>query len=81
MKRSKHVAIIEKAAWTFAMGLLLVAGHSASGSAAQSPRQGCVAISKQEYDSAKRRFMLRSRFGTYVRTGRIGRRQYSYCQP
>ena len=79
MKR-KDIAIVEKAAWTFAIGLMLVASHS-SASAEPILRKGCVAISKQEYDSAKQQKLLRTRFGTYERTGRLGRRQYSYCHP
>jgi hypothetical protein len=47
--------------------------------AEQSPGTGCVAVSKQEYDSAKRQKLLRSRFSTYVRTGRLGQRHYWYC--
>jgi hypothetical protein len=40
----------------------------------------CRAVSKTEYDSARKQFLLRNRFGAYVRTGRIWRRHYWYCQ-
>ena len=71
---------MERAAWAGAVALTLVAGPFSSARAAPTLRQDCVTISKQEYDSARRRHMLRTRFGYYVRTGRLGRRQYLYCQ-
>jgi hypothetical protein len=48
--------------------------------AAQPPADHCRPASKIEYDSAKKDFLLRNRFGAYVRTGRIWRRHYWYCQ-
>ncbi|HZP70805.1 MAG TPA: hypothetical protein VFB29_12745 [Pseudolabrys sp.] len=48
--------------------------------AAKPPYTGCVAVTKQEYDSAKRQHMLRTRFSQYLRTGLPGRRQYWYCR-
>jgi hypothetical protein len=48
--------------------------------AVQPPSDHCRVVSKIEYDSAKKQFLLRNRFGGYVRTGRIWRRQYWYCQ-
>ena len=62
-----------------ALGLMLTAFPFPSVKAEQPPRMGCVAVSKQEYDSAKRQKLLRSRFSTYVRTGRLGQRHYWYC--
>lgn len=53
--------------------------HS-SAQAVQPPADHCRAASKIEYDSAKKQFLLRNRFGAYVRTGRIWRRHYWYCQ-
>ena len=38
--------------------------------AGQPPSEGCVAVSKQEYDSANRQ---RTRFSAYARTGQLGR--------
>jgi hypothetical protein len=63
-----------------AMGLLVAAFSSPSAKAQQPPNQGCVAVSQQEYDSAKRQKLLRTRFSAYIRTGRIGRRFYWYCR-
>jgi hypothetical protein len=48
--------------------------------AVQPPSDHCRVVSKIEYDSAKKQFLLRNRFGGYVRTGRIWRRHYWYCQ-
>jgi hypothetical protein len=48
--------------------------------AAKPPYGNCVAVTKQEYDSAKKQHMLRTRFTEYVRTGLPGRRQYWYCR-
>lgn len=48
--------------------------------AVQSPSEHCRPATKIEYDSAKRDFLLRNRFGAYVRTGRIWRWHYWYCQ-
>lgn len=70
MKRGKLICIA---------GSMLVAFLSPSVNAAEPPREGCVAVSKQEFDSAKKQNLLRSRFSTYVRTGRLGRRYYWYC--
>jgi hypothetical protein len=53
---------------------------SSAAKAQQPPYTGCVAVSKQEYNSAKRQKMLRTRFSAYVQTGRIGRRFYWYCR-
>ena len=63
-----------------AIGLMQTAFLFSSVNAEQSPRTGCVAVSKQEYDSAKRQKLLRSRFSTYLRTGRLAQRQYWYCR-
>jgi hypothetical protein len=48
--------------------------------AVQPPSDHCRLVSKIEYDSAKKQFLLRNRFGVYVRTGRLWRRHYWYCQ-
>jgi hypothetical protein len=47
--------------------------------AQQLPSDRCLAITKAEYDAAKRQKLLQIRFGTYVRTGRIFHRHYWYC--
>ena len=33
-----------------------------------------------EYDSAKSYYLLRTKFGAYVRTGHFWRRYYWYCR-
>lgn len=48
--------------------------------APQQPNDRCRAASKLEYNSARKQFLLRSRFGMYVRTGWAWRRRYWYCQ-
>ena len=79
MRRGKLVALIENAACTAVIGLMLIAFPSSSVNAEQPPRKGCVAVDKREYDSAKRENLLRDRYGTYVRTGRLWQRYYWYC--
>jgi hypothetical protein len=74
MKREKLVTLIAAA-----IGLMLIAFPASSVKAQQRPQPGCHAVSKIEYDSAKRQFLLRNRFGMYVRTGHIFRRHYWYC--
>jgi len=59
-----------------AMGTL----YSSAAHALQPPSERCRAASKIEYDSAKKQYLLRNRFGFYVRNGRIWRRHYWYCQ-
>jgi hypothetical protein len=78
MKRGLHIALIG-AARACAVGVMLIACHASSVSAEESTRKGCVAVAKQEYDAAKKQRLLQSRFGAYVRTGRLGRRTYLYC--
>lgn len=51
-----------------------------SANAVQPPSDHCRAASKIEYDGARKQFLLRNRYGAYVRTGRIWRRHYWYCQ-
>jgi hypothetical protein len=60
-------------------GVMLFAFSALSGNAEQPPREGCVAVPKIQYDSAKRQHLLTNRFGMYVRTGRLLRRRYWYC--
>jgi hypothetical protein len=78
MKKSN--ARISNGARIAVIGLVLIVLPAASASAMQPPYRGCVAISKGEYQGAKKKKMLRTRFGTYVRTGRLWRRYYWYCR-
>ena len=64
--------------------IMLLAGAAAASplvarAQQQPPSDRCLAISKAEYDAAKREKLLQIRFGTYVRTGRIFHRHYWYC--
>ena len=77
MKRENLIYLI--GVWTCAVGLMLNAFPSHSVNAEQPPSEQCVAVSKQEYDSADRQKLLRTRFSTYARTGPFGRRFYWYC--
>lgn len=62
------------------IGLMLIAFPSSLVNAEQPPHRGCVGVSKGQYQDAKRKKLLRNRFGTYVRTGRLWRRYYWYCR-
>jgi hypothetical protein len=77
MTRKNLIALI--GVWTCAIGLMLIAFPSHSENAGQPPSEGCVAVSKHEYDSAGRQMLLHTRFSTYARTGPLGRRHYWYC--
>jgi hypothetical protein len=59
-------------------GLTLIAFPNLSANA-EPPRKGCVAVFKQEYDSAKRQMLLQAPFSSYVTTGPLVRRYYWYC--
>jgi len=66
--------------WAIALVVIFAVATPAFAAApAQPPRAGCAAVDKREYDAARKRNMLRSRYGEYVRTGRPLRRQYWYC--
>jgi hypothetical protein len=85
MKRGKPIALIKCGACTAAIGLLLIACPALSViaksvNANQPPRKGCVSVSKGEYDGAKRQKLLRNRYGSYVRTGRVWQHHYWYCR-
>jgi hypothetical protein len=79
MKRRKQIAVVAGLAWSCTIGFMLIACQASSARAEQTPPKRCASIAKQEYDAARRQNMLRSRYGDYVRTGGIGRRQYWYC--
>ena len=79
MKREELIALLEGGTCTAVIGLMLIAFPFSSANAAQPPREGCRAVSKIEYDSAKRQYLLHGRFGSYVRTGHFWRHYYWYC--
>jgi len=58
---------------------MLVALSASPTEAQQPPAAACRKASKVEYDSAKENYLLRNKFGAYVRTGSIWRRYYWYC--
>jgi hypothetical protein len=62
------------------VGALLTAFTPSSVKAQQPPlREGCRAVSKLEYDTAKREYVLISKGGRYVQTGHFWRRYYWWC--
>ena len=85
MKRRGRIALFAKGAGTAMLGLMLIALASSSAAAKSAkpqhpPHEGCVSVTKGEYDGAKRQRLLRSRYGSYVRTGRVWQRHYWYCR-
>jgi hypothetical protein len=62
------------------IGALLIAFTPSSVKAQQPPsKDGCRAVSKVEYDSAKREYLLISKGGRYIRTGHFWRSSYWWC--
>jgi hypothetical protein len=47
---------------------------------AEPPGKRCVAVSEGEYQGAYRKNLLLTRFGAYVKTGRLGPYDYWYCR-
>ena len=41
---------------------------------------GCMAVTKAEYNAAKKQKILHGTFGVYKKTGRIWRRSYWFCR-
>jgi hypothetical protein len=80
MTPRKHISPTGKKVCAAVAGLMLIVLSVSSATALQPPRKGCVAVSKGEFNSAKKQRRLQSRFGTYVRTGRILRRNYWFCR-
>jgi hypothetical protein len=78
MKRGYFVALVAVCAG--AIAAMFVALPISSVNAVQAPRKGCVAVVKQEYDSAKRLKLLQMTYSSYATTGGIGRRSYWYCR-
>src|SRR5262245_54871805 len=62
------------------IGLMLIAFRPTSANAEQPPHKRCVAVSKGEYQAAKKKNLLRAKYGTYVRTGWLWRPYYWYCR-
>jgi hypothetical protein len=66
--------------WACGIGLMLTAVPFLSADAKEPPSERCLAVTKQEYDSANRQMLLRTRFTAYERTGHLGRRHYWFCR-
>jgi len=70
-----------RASFAAAIGTALIVNSPArAANAAQPPAAACRPASKIEYDSAKKQYLLRTRVGVYVRTGRLFGRHYWYCR-
>ena len=62
------------------VGALSTAFMPLSVKAQQPPlREGCRSVSKLEYDTAKREYVLISKGGRYLQTGHFWRRSYWWC--
>ncbi len=66
MRRGNRITFIDNAAGvcTAAIAFMLIVFSSSSVNAQQTPRKGCVAVDKREYDAAKREKLLRDRYST-----------------
>jgi hypothetical protein len=53
---------------------------SFSSANADPPGNGCVTVSKGEYQGAYKKNLVRTRFGTYEKMGRLGSYSYWYCR-
>src|ERR1035441_2007329 len=75
MKRATLTAFTENGVFTAMIGLMLIVliglmlipFLSSPLNAEQPPPNGCLAVSKSEYDSARRQRLLHTRFTAYVR--------------
>ena len=62
------------------VGVLVTASIPSSVKAQQPPlREGCRAVSKLEYDTANREYVLISKGGRYLQTGHLWWRSYWWC--
>jgi hypothetical protein len=59
---------------------MLMAVPTSSANAQHPPGPDCRRASKVEYDSAKSYFLLRTKFGAYLRNGHFWRPYYWYCR-
>jgi hypothetical protein len=78
MKRGYFIVLV--VACTGAIAVAFVALADSSVNPVQTPPKGCVAVVKQEYDSAKRLKLLQTKYSSYAMTGGLGRRSYWYCR-
>jgi hypothetical protein len=66
--------------YAFGLAFLAAACPALAVTQPDPPRDGCVAVARQEYEAAKKKDLLRTRNGEYVRTGSLIRRAYWYCR-
>ena len=76
---ASQMALLDKGVSVAAIAAALSVSSSSALAASSPPREGCRAVSKNEYDSAKREYLLISRGRVYVRTGPFWRRYYWHC--
>jgi hypothetical protein len=79
VSQDKLITLMLSGACAAVIGLMMLTLPSAPGMS-QPPAARCLAISKGEYDGAKREKLLRVRFGAYVATGRPWQHAYWYCR-
>ena len=79
MNRFDQAGTVWPRARAAAAAVVAIILSSSAANAEKPPWQGCRPASKVEYESAKRQYLLRSRVGTYVKTGPIWKRSYWYC--
>ena len=61
------------------VALVLMSGSAWAAAPVKPPHAGCSPVPKQEYNSARKQRLLRTRSGEYVRTGSVLRRHFWYC--
>jgi hypothetical protein len=76
MRRREFITIVRNSIIVITWALIALASSSAG--AQQSPRSGCIQVTKTEYDSANSKYYA-NRFGAYAKTGALWRRQHWYC--
>jgi hypothetical protein len=79
MRRKRPGAPAASAVFATVIGATFITFSSSSVTAEQPPAKDCRAVSKIEYNAAKKQYLLGNRFATYVRTGPWWRRRYWYC--
>lgn len=80
------MSTLRKSEWTatflllFLIGALLIAFTPSPAKGQQPPlTEGCRAVSKLEYNTATREYLLISKGGRYLQTGHLWRPYYWWC--
>jgi hypothetical protein len=79
MTQDKLIVLSLSGACAAVAGLMMLTA-SPPPSLSQPPAKRCVAISKGEYDGAKRDKLLHAAFGAYVKTGWPRSHAYWHCR-